>query len=277
MQNDISSLITAGPLADRWLLIESLSCIPRLCAQQPNARITAVTRHEEIPDLAEFCQLPVDWYVLDYRREKLPFPEESFDYAIAETLLAEAWLPYETLLDLSRKLTDIGVLYAAYSNVRYHGVLEQLQEGRFPVRQTRLYAKSELVRLLDDTLFKEIQFLPGRQDDDLATGKAWERQGFDNFSNDLSTAQWLIMAARSTARVANLKSLYDKETRKQLARLLHRIEYDIDRQKNLAALKKLCEEKMIFEEYLADFRQEVCVHKEVGGIFTEDAVRSSSP
>ena len=262
MQNDMTSLFASGPLAARWLLVESPQYIRWLCKHQPNARITAVTRYEEIPVQDEFCNLPVDWHILDYRREKLPFAEESFDYAVAEPLLTEAWLPYETLLDLSRRLTDIGVLYAAYDNIRYHGILEQLREGIFPVRETHLYAKAEIVRLLDDTLFKEIQFLPGLQDDDLSEGQAWEAQGFDNFSSDLSTAKWLITAARSTARVANLKSLYDRETRKQLARILHRIEYDIDRQENIAALKKLCAEKMIFDEYLADFIQEACVHKE---------------
>lgn len=260
LQNELTSLITPGPLAARWLLVESPRYIRWLFEHQPNARITAVTRQEEIPLQKEFDGLSVTWHILDYRREKLPFAEESFDYAIAEPLLTEAWLPYETLLDLSRKLTDTGVLYAAYINIRYHGVLEQLQEGIFPVREKHLYAKAEIVRLLDDALFKEIHFLPGIQDADLSLGKAWEKKGFDNFSNDLSTAQWLLVAARSTARVANLKSLYDKETRKQLARILHRIEYDIDKQKNLAALKKLCEEKMIFDDYLKDFMQEVCVH-----------------
>ena len=262
MHNDMTSLFASGPLAARWLLVESPQYIRWLCKHQPNARITAVTRYEEIPVQDEFRNLPVDWHILDYRREKLPFAEESFDYAVAEPLLTEAWLPYETLLDLSRRLTDTGVLYAAYDNIRYHGILEQLREGIFPVRETHLYAKAEIVRLLDDTLFKEIQFLPGLQDDDLSEGQAWEAQGFDNFSSDLSTAKWLIIAARSTARVANLKSLYDRETRKQLARILHRIEYDIDRQENIAALKKLCAEKMIFDEYLADFIQEACVHKE---------------
>ena len=262
MHNDMTSLFASGPLASRWLLVESPQYIRWLCKHQPNARITAVTRYEEIPVQDEFRNLPVDWHILDYRREKLPFAEESFDYAVAEPLLTEAWLPYETLLDLSRRLTDTGVLYAAYDNIRYHGILEQLREGIFPVRETHLYAKAEIVRLLDDTLFKEIQFLPGLQDDDLSEGQAWEAQGFDNFSSDLSTAKWLIIAARSTARVANLKSLYDRETRKQLARILHRIEYDIDRQENIAALKKLCAEKMIFDEYLADFIQEACVHKE---------------
>lgn len=269
MRNDMTSFFTAGPLAARWLLVESPQYIRWICEHQPNARITAVTRWEEVAEQKAFERLPVSWHILDYRREKLPFAEASFDYAVAEQLLTEAWLPYETLLDLSRKLTDTGVLYAAYDNIRYHGVLEQLREGSFPVRETHLYAKAEIVRLLDDALFKEIQFLPARQDDDLSAGEAWERQGFDNFSRDLSTAQWLLAAARSTARVANLKSLYDKETRKKLSRLLHRIEYDIDKQKNLAELKKLCEEKMIFDEYLEDFMQEACVHQEVLDISEE--------
>ena len=61
-------------------------------------------------------------------------------------------------MDISRKLTDVCVLYGDFLNVRYIGVLEALQQGEFPVREKHLYAKTEMVRLLDDTLFKEIDF-----------------------------------------------------------------------------------------------------------------------
>ncbi|WP_295099466.1 class I SAM-dependent methyltransferase [Selenomonas sp.] len=259
MRHTLMDFIAGGPEAGRWLVVESAQYLKPLRAAYPNAAITAVTRFEEIAELAEFRELDIAWHILDYRREELPFAEESFDYAVAESCLEEAFQPYESMMDISRKLTDVGVLYTSYGNIRYHGVLAQLREGIFPVRQQHLYAKSEVVRLLDDTLYKEIDFLPGQQDDDFSAGDAWEAQGFDNFSHDLSTSCWLVEAKRSTAAVANLKSLYDKETRKQLARLIHRIEYDVEAEKNLAELKRFCEENMIFDEYLADFIQEICV------------------
>ena len=117
------------------------------------------------------------------------------------------------------------------------------------------------MRLLNDTLYKEIAFAPGEQDDP-ASGAAFAAMGFDDTSRDLATAVWLVQAARSTAAVANLKSLYKKETRKQLARLLHRIEYDVDRAENIAALKTLCAREGIFPEYLTDFIHETVVHPE---------------
>lgn len=260
MRHTLMDFIVGGPEAGRWLVVESAQYLTPLRNAYPQAKITAVTRFEEIAALGEFQELGVDWHILDYRQEALPFAEESFDYAIAESCLEEAFQPYETMMDISRKLTDVGTLYTSYGNIRYHGVLAQLREGIFPVRQQHLYAKSEVVRLLDDTLYKEIDFLPGKQDEDFSAGEMWEAQGFDNFSHDLSTSCWLVEAKRSTAAVANLKSLYDKETRKQLARIIHRIEYDVEREKNLAELQRFCEAKMIFADYLADFIREICVH-----------------
>lgn len=260
MRYTLMDFIVGGPEAGRWLVIESAQYLKPLRLAYPNAAITAVTRFAEIAALAEFRELGIDWHIFDYRREELPFAEESFDYVIAESCLEEAFQPYETMMDISRKLTDVGTLYTSYGNIRYHGVLSQLREGIFPVREQHLYAKGEVVRLLDDTLYKEIDFLPGQQDDDFSSGDAWEAQGFDNFSHDFSTSCWLVEAKRSTATVANLKSLYDKATRKQLARIIHRIEYDVEREKNLAELKKFCEANMIFDDYLADFIQEICVH-----------------
>ncbi|SFT56796.1 hypothetical protein SAMN02910356_01115 [Selenomonas sp. GACV-9] len=262
MNHDLIDYLAGGPEPRRWLVLESPQYLVRLRALYPQAAITAVTRYEEIAELEEFAGLGIDWHILDYRQQRLPFAEESFDFIIAEPVLTESWELYDTLMDISRKLTDVGTLYTAYLNIRYHGVLAQLREGIFPVRDDHLYAKTEIVRILDDALFKEIGFLPGLQDDDLAAGESWEAQGFANFSHDLSTAQWLVEAKRSTASVANLKGLYDRDTRKELARLLHRIEYDIDTQKNLAELRKLCEAQMIFDEYLEDFVRETCVHQD---------------
>ena len=262
MKHDITDLLVGSLEPCRWLVVESLEHLAKLRSLYPQAAITVVTRYEEAAELSALAGLGIDWHILDYREQHLPFAEASFDFILAEPVLTEAWTLYDTMMDISRKLTDTGKLYTAYLNIRYHGVLAQLREGIFPVRDKHLYAKAEIVRILDDAVFKEIDFLPGWQDDDLTDGEAWVAQGFANFSQDLSTSKWLVEACRSTAAVANLKGLYDRETRKQLARLLHRIEYGVDTQKNLAELKKLCEVQMIFAEYLSDFVHEVCVHPE---------------
>ncbi|MDD6126763.1 MAG: hypothetical protein PUB60_01325, partial [Veillonellaceae bacterium] len=51
-------------------------------------------------------------------------------------------------------------------------------------------------------------------------------------------------------------------TRTELARVLHRIEYDVEREKNVEALKELCRAEGIFPEYLEDFVRETVLHTE---------------
>lgn len=262
MKQDLTCFLTGGPASMRWLLLESLPYIEKIAALYPNACITVVTAIEEAAALPEFAGLNIQWYFLDYRREKLPFPQESFDAVLAEELLTRAYEPYELLMDISRKLTDVGILYGDFLNVRYRGVLEALQAGEFPVREKHLYAKSEVVRLLDDTLFKEIDFVPGDMDEDKAAAENWEKQGYTNINHELSTSRYLFRAAVSTAAVANLKGLYSPEVRKELARILHRIEYDVQREENLQKLHELCAVEGIFPEYLADFIAEACYHAE---------------
>lgn len=260
MKQDLTCFLTGGPAPMRWLLLESLTYIARLAALYPQASFTVVTEIQEAASLPEFVGLDIRWVFLDCRQERLPFPEHSFDAALAEGLLTRAYEPYEVLMDISRKLTDVGVLYGDFLNVRYTGVLEALQNGEFPVREKHLYAKSEMVRLLDDTLFKEIDFVPGELADDETEAQKWEVRGYSNINHELSTRRYLFRAAASTAAVANLKGLYTPEVRKELARILHRIEYDVQRADNIMRLQQLCKREGIFSEYLQDFIEETCYH-----------------
>lgn len=262
MKQDLMCFLSGGPAPVRWLLLESLTYIAKIAALYPNAQLTVVTEFEEAAGLPEFAGLPVAWHFMDCRREKLPFPENYFDAVLAENLLTQAYEPYDVLMDISRKLTDVGVLYGDFLNVRYLGVLTALQQGEFPVREKHLYAKSEVVRLLDDTLFKEIDFVPGDSDENSEAEKAWEAAGYANVNHELSTSRYLFRAACSTAAVANLKGLYSPAVRKELARILHRIEYDVQRAENLERLQALCEQEGIFPEYLQDFIAETCCHRE---------------
>ena len=79
----------------------------------------------------------------------------------------------------------------------------------------------------------------------------------------LAVSRYLFRAAVSTAAVANLKGLYSPEIRKELSRILHRIEYDVERTENLARLQELCAREGIFKEYLHDFITEACCHAEL--------------
>ncbi|SHL10258.1 Methyltransferase domain-containing protein [Selenomonas ruminantium] len=260
MKQDLTCFLSGGPAPLRWLLIESLPYVGRLAAFYPHARLTVITEIPEVADLPEFAGLDIEWHFLDSRWERLPFPNGSFDAVLAENLLTRAYEPYDTLMDISRKLTDVGVLYGDFLNVRYNGVLSALQKGEFPVREKHLYAKSEMVRLLDDTLFKEIDFVPGEKDADESAARAWEQKGYANINHELAVSRYLFRAAISTARVANLKSLYTPEVRKELARILHRIEYDVQREENITRLQCLCQQEGIFPDYLQDFIEGSCLH-----------------
>ena len=94
--------------------------------------------------------------------------------------------PYDMLLALGRLLTDVGVLVTSFRNVRYHGVLEELMKGEFPERERHLYAKKEIVRLLNDTLFKEIIFSPGEQDEK-GSAERFAAMGYHSFVLRYST------------------------------------------------------------------------------------------
>lgn len=259
LSQSVLHFVPSGPAPLRVLVLETSRLLPEICAKLPNAEITAVTRYDVVPEAVELRHLDVSWSILDYRTQALPFAADSFDLVVAEPALSYALDPYELLLSLGHVLTDVGTLVTAFRNVRFHGVLEHLMHGEFPERERHLYAKAEVVRLLNDALYKEIVFSPGEQDE-AASGASFAAMGFDDAGDDLATAVWLVKAARSTAAVANLKSLYTKETRKELARLLHRIEYDVEREKNVAALQELCRREGIFPEYLEDFIRETVVH-----------------
>lgn len=253
--------ISPNPQPVRVLVIESLFYLQELRLLLPAAKISVITTFEPAAEAEECSNLGLEWYFLDFRQDKIPFSEGSFDIILAEPCLTSAFTPYETLAALGKLLKDTGYMVTQFRNIRYWRVLRDLREGFFHEREERLYAKPEVVRLLNDAIFKEISFAPLRQDEGEGPGE-WKEMGFADFSNDLGTEVWMVMAARSTAAVANLKSLYTPEIRRELSWILHRIEYDVERQENLDRLWRLCEKQMIFEDYLWDFAKEIVVHNE---------------
>ena len=74
---------------------------------------------------------------------------------------------------------------------------------------------------------------------------------------------WIVKASRSTAEVAALKEFYTPTIRKELSKLLHRIEYDIDREANIERLHEFCEDHQIFYDYLCDFIDQVVIHRDI--------------
>ena len=190
--------------------------------------------------------------------DDLPTAPKIFELIIAPEVLTTGENFYATLMTFNHLLKDSGALLTQFINVRFIGVLENLRRGRFSNNEQRLWAKADVVKLLDDAIYKEIHFLPAACEKISAAN--WEAFDFDNFSNDLTTKIWLVKACKCTAEVAALKDLFTNETRAELSRLLHRIEYDIDAEENFSRMIELCDREGIFDEYLSDFINQVVTH-----------------
>lgn len=237
------------------LVIESEEILQDLRKLMPNARILFIS--EEKSALCE--NLKIDYLQGDYIKI-LPVEPKIFDVIIAKEVLTYAPDYYRTLLELNHLLKDSGFLLTEFINVRFIEILEGLKRGEFPAKEKRLWAKWDVVKLLDDAIYKEIRFLPGKRFSEKNI-TAWENFGFDNFSEDLITKTWLVKACRCESEVAALKEIYTEEIRAEISRLLHRIEYEIEVEKNLEQLKNLCIREKIFYDYISDFTDQVVVHE----------------
>lgn len=239
------------------LVIESKEVLEDLRKLMPNAKILFLS--EEKSKLCE--ELKIDFLCGDYSKD-LPTDKKIFDVIIAKEIFTYAPDFYKTLLELNHLLKDSGFLLTEFFNVRFIEILEGLKFGKFPANEKRLWAKWNVVKILDDAIYKEIEFLPGeRLSEKISNVKTWENFGFDNFSEDLLTKIWLVKTKKCTAEVAALKEIYTEKIRAELSRILHRIEYQIEIEKNFERLKNLCKNENIFFDYLSDFTDQVVIHK----------------
>ena len=234
------------------LLIESMEMLEGLRKILPAAKIAFMT-NEPAPEIKKVCEK----FRADLINE-LPTAPKIFEIILAQDVLTTGENFYSTLLAFNQLLKDSGFLLTQFYNVRFVGVLENLRRGKFFNNEQRLWSKADVVKLLDDAIYKEIRFMPCEREN--FSADEWESFGFDNFSDDLTTKIWLVKACKCTAEVAALKDFFTQETRAELSRLLHRIEYDIDAQENFQRLMALCKREKIFDEYLADFINQVVVH-----------------
>ena len=243
------------------LVIESEKYLEDLRKLMPKARIAFLTtdRDKKISDLCK--SLKVDLFHGDYARGGLPTEPKIFDVVLAEDCLTYPPESYRTILEINHLLKDSGFMLTQFWNVRFVKVLQKLRQGKFPAREKKLWAKWDVVKVLDDAIYKEIIFLPDEQIEKISEVEDWEKFGFDNFSDDLLTKIWLVKARKCEAEVAALKEIYTEEVRARISRLLHRIEYDLDVEENLKKLIELCKREQIFDDYLADFIKQVVVHE----------------
>ncbi|MBR3051617.1 MAG: methyltransferase [Selenomonadaceae bacterium] len=234
------------------LVIEAAELLEGLREILPAAQIAFMTAElsPAIKNLCDKCRADLV--------DELPFAPKVFELIIDRQVLTTGENFYTTLRKFNYLLKDSGFLLTQFYNVRFIGILERLRRGKFFNNEQRLWAKADVVKLLDDALYKEIRFLPGERGN--FSAEEWESFGFDNFNDDLMTKIWLVKACKCTAEVAALKEIFTPEVRADLSRLLHRIEYDIDAEKNFLRLMALCDRAGIFDDYLSDFINQVIIH-----------------
>lgn len=239
------------------LVIENEEFLQEIRELMPNARIAFLSMEK-----SELCEIyNTDFLQGDYINNGLPTEPKIFDVIIAKELFTYAPNCFITLLEINHLLKDSGFLLTEFYNVRNVEMLENLKLGEFPTNERKFWAKWDIVKILDDAIYKEIRFLPGKKIAEKNLVNSWEKFGFDNFSEDLLTKIWLVKAQKCSAEVIALKEIYTPEIRAELARILHRVEYKIEVDKNLENLKNLCEREQIFYDYLSDFIDEVVIHR----------------
>ena len=251
------------------LVVESEEFLSELRELLPAARI-ALLKSEPSPEVKIFCgECRADLI------DELPIAPKIFDLIVARDVLTVGENFYARLMAFNHLLKDSGALLTEFFNVRFIGVLERLRRGKFFDNEQRLWAKADVVKLLDDAIYKEIHFLPGARENAIRNEELgirnWIDFGFENYNEDLATRIWLVKACKCTAEVAALKEIFTPEVRTDLSRLLHRIEYDIDAEENFQRLIRLCAREGIFDEYLRDFINQVVVHAAAKNFIRERA------
>ena len=257
---ELLNFLAPGELPLKILVVESVDYLPELREMFPVAEIYAAAAEPELREKEEFRGLRVAWSILDYRETPLPFPREFFDYIIGDLTLEHVGNPQDIAAGLGMFLKQTGAWLTSFRNIRHWSVLEHLLEGHYYNVVSRLYAKQEFERLMYACFYKEVRVASQRRKGAPELIQRLEEAGFDNTQGDLEVEFWLVRAARSMPEMALLKSMYTAEERKELSRILHRIEYGIDAERQCEALWALYDRAGMFPDYLAAFAKQAVFH-----------------
>lgn len=248
--------ISGEDFFEKILVVESAAYLGQLREKFPSAEIFFVTANEELT----FPEAKIFW--LDYREERLPFPEEFFDAIIGDLTLEVVTNPQDIAAGFSKYIKQTGCWLTSFRNIRYWKVLERLMRGAFGGIVSRLYTRTEFERLLYASFYKEVQVLPLKKKSPPELLERLITCGFDNFDDDLQTEFWLVRASRSMPELALLKSMFTPEVRANFSRLIHRIEYGVATEDSVKNFWRLIDAENIFTDYAAAFIRSVVVHRE---------------
>lgn len=259
---ELLSFLTASELPLRILVVESLGYLPELRAMFPEASLYAAAADADRFERPEFSGLGVQFLELNYLAEPLPFGPEFFDYIISDLTLEQAGNPQDIAAGFSHFLKQTGAFLTSFRNIRHWSVVQELMDGHYYQVVARLFAKPEFEKLLYASYYKDVRVRPQRRAAPEGVVEHLVAAGFDNLHDDLETEYWLVFAARSMPELSLLKSFYTAEQRKELARLLHRIEYDVDLTAQTVAFWAFYARVGLFPDYAANFVKEACFHPE---------------
>ncbi len=255
----LMNFIEAEDNFQKILVIESSFYIKNLKNRLPYAEIFFVTSDE---DDAEKYSNDAKIFIMEYREEKLPFPEEFFDLIIGDLTLEFVINPQDIAAGFSKYIKQTGFFLTSFRNLRHWKVLEKIMRGHYDGIISRLYTRKDFERLLYASFYKEVKFLPIIKKSPPEILKKLTDCGFENYGGDLETEFWLVRAARSMPELSMLKSMYTPELRAEFSRILHRIEYDIETEKSVEKFWEIYKSAGMFEEYAKNFIEEVVIHRE---------------
>ena len=248
----------AAPL--RILVVESSVYLHELHRLFPQAELYAVAAE---PDEAEMDDLPeVHWQILDYLVVPLPYTRGFFDYIISDLTFENADNPQDIAAGFSMFLKETGALLTSFRNIRHWSVLKNLMEGHYYNIVSRLYTRREFENLLYASFYKSVRVRQQRREASKDLIERLVTAGFENECDDLETEFYLVRADRSMPELSLLKSMYTSKERERMVRLIHRIEYDVERATSVCALWEIVDRLAVFPAYLSSLVRETVVHTE---------------
>lgn len=243
------------------LIVESVEYVAAIIDIMPQANIYVVAGDEEKlsgiigKDGIKSCKL-------DYLNERLPYERGQFDYIISDLTLEFANNPQDIAAGFSMYLKETGAFLTSFRNIRHWSIIKKLMEGHYYGIVSRLFARHEFETLLYASFYKNISIKPQKRSAPAELLAQLMTAGFENFHDDLENEFYLVRADRSMPEISLLKSFYTKDDRAGLAKLLHRIEYEVELISSVEKLWKSVDELNIFADYLAGFVREIVVHPE---------------
>ena len=242
------------------LVVESLSYLPELRRMFPLAHLYAVAEDDD--HLAKYAAVDFEGVRCDYLSEPLPFPRGSFDYILSDLALERAGNAQDIAAGFSQYLRETGSWLTSFRNIRFWAEIRNLMEGHYYHVGSKLFAKPEFQKLLYASYYKNVHMRPQVRKAPDGLIEAYVQAGFDNLHDDLETEFWLVKADRSMPELSLLKSMYTKEQRTELSRLLHRIEYGVQPEQSAESFWTLYARIGLFPEYTAQFVHEAVFHIE---------------